>query len=401
MDNELIKDLREGLNHLYDLDFLRRSPLDAHLGLAGGQHSNLEVQQALEQSILALKPGGTEMLTSPRRRAYELLFNRYIQQFSQKEVADQLGVSLRQYRREQELAIEILASQLLQHAPGRAASGIEAAPAPGQDQADLAWLAQPYAESPNPPYKVVQDVQALVERLAARRRVRCESHLPEGLPALKAHQVALRQVLLNLLSAAIYRLDEGKLLLDADLQANWIEFRLRAEGVFSRPIPDESAKCMNMALYLAGLIESKLSVHETHQELLYSLKMPVQEKIIVLVVDDSTDNIRLLQRYVSETRYILASTRDPHQCLAMAESLGARIIVLDVMMPPIDGWEVLSRLKNHPSTATIPVIICTILPHKELALTLGANDFLPKPVTREQFLAALDRLSMEQASTHR
>jgi CheY-like chemotaxis protein len=67
-------------------------------------------------------------------------------------------------------------------------------------------------------------------------------------------------------------------------------------------------------------------------------------------------------------------------------------IILDVMMPEQDGWETLILFKAHPLTAAIPVIVVTILTDRELALSLGAADFLHKPVSREQLLAALEQV---------
>jgi CheY-like chemotaxis protein len=61
------------------------------------------------------------------------------------------------------------------------------------------------------------------------------------------------------------------------------------------------------------------------------------------------------------------------------------------MLPGIDGWELLGRLREHPQIGTAPIIVCTILPQEEFALTLGAAEFLRKPVSREALLSALDQ----------
>jgi CheY-like chemotaxis protein len=61
------------------------------------------------------------------------------------------------------------------------------------------------------------------------------------------------------------------------------------------------------------------------------------------------------------------------------------------MLPGVDGWELLSQLREHPRLAAVPFLISTILPYGELASALGAAEFLPKPVSREALLAALDR----------
>jgi CheY-like chemotaxis protein len=99
----------------------------------------------------------------------------------------------------------------------------------------------------------------------------------------------------------------------------------------------------------------------------------------------------MLQRYTSGTRYRLVGTQDPEESLSLAEKISPQIIVLDVMMPQVDGWRVLGRLRQHPLTEHVPVIVCSILAQEELALSLGASGFVHKPVTRQAFLAALDR----------
>jgi CheY-like chemotaxis protein len=99
----------------------------------------------------------------------------------------------------------------------------------------------------------------------------------------------------------------------------------------------------------------------------------------------------MLERYTSDTRYRVVGTQDPEKALSLAESVSPQIIVLDVMMPQVDGWRVLGRLRQHPLTEHIPVIVCSILAQEELAFSLGASGFVRKPVTRQNFLAALDQ----------
>ena len=65
------------------------------------------------------------------------------------------------------------------------------------------------------------------------------------------------------------------------------------------------------------------------------------------------------------------------------------------MLPDIDGWDMLGRLRAHPKTSDKPVVVCTIMPQEQLALALGAAAFLQKPVSRETLLAELDRLTCQ------
>jgi CheY-like chemotaxis protein len=85
--------------------------------------------------------------------------------------------------------------------------------------------------------------------------------------------------------------------------------------------------------------------------------------------------------------------RDPVNAQPVAQKLQPAVILLDVMMHNVDGWQILSELRHMPATTAIPVVICTILPVEELALSLGANAFLQKPVTRHLFLKTLDQQS--------
>jgi CheY-like chemotaxis protein len=112
----------------------------------------------------------------------------------------------------------------------------------------------------------------------------------------------------------------------------------------------------------------------------------------VLVVDDNADTLQLLQRYLSNSRYRFNGTSDPQQALQLAEELAPKAILLDVMLPDVDGWELLGRLNEYPETSDVPVVVCTILPQEQLALSLGAAAFIPKPVSRSELLATLDRL---------
>ena len=66
-------------------------------------------------------------------------------------------------------------------------------------------------------------------------------------------------------------------------------------------------------------------------------------------------------------------------------------MVLDVMMPKTDGWELLQSLRSHPQTSTIPLVMCSVLREQPLALSLGATDYLIKPVSQPQLLEVLQR----------
>ncbi|MDQ1301194.1 MAG: hypothetical protein QG637_1115, partial [Chloroflexota bacterium] len=121
------------------------------------------------------------------------------------------------------------------------------------------------------------------------------------------------------------------------------------------------------------------------------LLLPVADCIPVLAVDDNTDTLALLARYLGGTPYRFTGTADPKTALSLAVETHPAAIILDVMLPGIDGWELLSQLREHPQLERVPFLISTILPYGELASALGAAEFLPKPVSREALITALDR----------
>ena len=70
------------------------------------------------------------------------------------------------------------------------------------------------------------------------------------------------------------------------------------------------------------------------------------------------------------------------------------------MMPENNGWKILGMLKNHPLAMSTPIIVCTILPQRELALSLGASDFINKPINREAFLSSLNNRAFLRLVKH-
>ena len=111
----------------------------------------------------------------------------------------------------------------------------------------------------------------------------------------------------------------------------------------------------------------------------------------ILFIEDNPDTLQLYQRYLAGTGYRFVSAATDGQISAALEEIVPHTIVLDVMLSGMDGWEVLGRLRTHPRTQDVPVVMCSILPLEQLARNLGAAAFLQKPVSREALLAALAR----------
>jgi CheY-like chemotaxis protein len=114
-------------------------------------------------------------------------------------------------------------------------------------------------------------------------------------------------------------------------------------------------------------------------------------KLTVLVVDDNTDLERLYQRFTADTSFRLVLSARGQGVMEMIQTDRPDVIVLDVMLPDIDGWDLLVNLHEHPDTRAIPVVVHSVIREEELALALGAKVYLPKPARRREFIDALER----------
>jgi CheY-like chemotaxis protein len=111
----------------------------------------------------------------------------------------------------------------------------------------------------------------------------------------------------------------------------------------------------------------------------------------VLVIDDEAIVRDLMQRFLVKEGFRVALATGGEEGVRLAKELRPDAITLDVMMPGMDGWAVLSALKADPDVADIPVIMLTIVDDKNLGYALGASDYLTKPLDRERLLSVLNK----------
>ena len=112
---------------------------------------------------------------------------------------------------------------------------------------------------------------------------------------------------------------------------------------------------------------------------------------LVLVIDDDSTVQDLLRRSLNRDGFRVETAPDGTSGLARARELHPDIITLDVMMPGMDGWEVLAALKEDPETADIPVIVVSIVDERGLGFSLGAADYLTKPLDFSRLSSVLNR----------
>ena len=113
----------------------------------------------------------------------------------------------------------------------------------------------------------------------------------------------------------------------------------------------------------------------------------------VLVIEDDPSAVRLLRAYLEPGGYAVRVAADGPSGLDAARARPPDAILLDILLPRMDGWEVLRELKADPVLRDIPVIVVTVVDERGLGLALGAVDYFLKPVDREALLARLSRHS--------
>lgn len=115
----------------------------------------------------------------------------------------------------------------------------------------------------------------------------------------------------------------------------------------------------------------------------------------ILVVDDNLQNLELLQAYLEDLNAEIRVAHDGVEAVAAVEAKQPDIILLDVMMPRMSGYQVCVKLKGNPDTRDIPIIMVTALNEiadVERAVDSGANDFLTKPVNKLELVTRVKSL---------
>lgn len=128
------------------------------------------------------------------------------------------------------------------------------------------------------------------------------------------------------------------------------------------------------------------------------------DRELILVIEDEPRSAELISIYLSRAGYRVAHAADGEEGVRLAGELQPSAITLDIMLPKIDGWQVLNALKGNPVTRDIPVIISSMIDDKVMAYNLGAIDYVMKPLNRKELIDKLEALKssgkMKRTTSH-
>ncbi|MEE8446338.1 MAG: GAF domain-containing protein [Gemmatimonadota bacterium] len=288
---------------------------------------------------------------------------------------------------------------------------------------------------------LIDDVVTTVKPLMARNGNTLELECPPGIGSMHTDMTRVRQVLLNLLSNASKFTDHGVVTLEVlrEERAGVDEVVLRVADTGIGMMPEQREKLfeaftqaevsttrrfggtglgLNISLQFCRMMGGDITVESTAGEgSTFTVRLPAVLPVepeteaqeagdleddgahepedgaagTVLIIDDDPTARALIRRPLVKEGFRVEEAATGQAGLALARKLRPDAITLDVMMPRMDGWVVLTELKADPEVADIPVIMVTILDEKPMGISLGAADYFTKPVDRPRLLASLQR----------
>jgi len=255
---------------------------------------------------------------------------------------------------------------------------------------------------------------------------------PADLSLLYSDQEKIKQILLNLLGNAAKFTSRGTISVAAETTAERLSIAVIDTGIgiaedamarifeeFQQADTSTTRQyggtglglsiSRSLARLLGGdiAVTSKVDAGSTFTltvPLRYGMKAPLapmphaeapsrRDRPVILAIDDNVNDLEILRENLGEAGYEVVGSTSGEEGVARAKEIRPRVITLDVMMPTIDGWQVLYELKADPATRDIPVIMLTIVDKKPLGYELGAADYLLKPFDTDAIVAALRRVA--------
>ena len=277
---------------------------------------------------------------------------------------------------------------------------------------------------------VIRDVATTARTLVEKKANRLDLRIAPGLGRIVTDLTKVRQILLNLLSNAAKFTESGIVTLSADRDivdgSEQVVLTVSDTGIgmteeqlsrlFQRFVQADISTTrkyggtglgLSLTKALSTMLGGSIAVESAEgRGTTFTVRLPatyqavtvaepddatVGDGDLVLVIDDDADQRALMTKFLHREGFKVRAVGDGVAGLALARETKPRAILCDVMMPGIDGWSVLSALKADPDLNEIPVIMVTFVEQRALAASLGASDYVMKPVRWDRFKAVMDR----------
>lgn len=401
-----VEQVSQAYDHLYDIVYLRTHALVNSLlatGITETKERGWALHQVLLDAIDELDPGPGAPAFSHAWRRHRLMVLHYVEGLTPRAVAERLAVSRRTYYREHKEAIGAIAALLWDRKRDLQNTADESDE--GQSSLDRIELLRMNAariirsERTAPLGEVVAEVVLLARKLAKERNMEIRVVAPETVnDQVSVDRNTIRQLVLEGMSFALEGSKDGTLTIQLRGESGSVHLRLSSEPMHTIPdhpesLRDQQRTHLSVLKELAQARQVGVELEGNWQQgLCIDLCLPTLDPKTILVAEDNEDTLELFARYLALHGYKPLRARSGADAIRLAKNHQPYAILLDLMMPDQDGWDVLQTLSNQPETTHIPTIVCTVLSARQLALSLGAAAFLEKPVSEQDLLQALAAL---------
>jgi CheY-like chemotaxis protein len=382
LDRQQVHDeVKNALAHINDVTVLASNPLAIamlpYTTIVESSAHGLQLRALLIGLIESLKPSADVSENAPEWRHYLVLHDRYVLHRPLWEIEHKLTIGERQVRREHNRGVAILAEMVQSRLTVAGTFTTEPAATPEEAIQRLTPVARVF--------DLAQLLEEVVAFLAMAGRVQeNQAHfhvMPDELTVCTDRGI-LRQLLTRLLLSLIPQSAGSPLNIDA-MTVNDGVVMLSVATTQINPADEGLMLCR----LLARTLGTDLSFTGTNS---ISFNLPPGSRLRqVLVIDDELAAIELFQSYVIGLEYQVIGEANAEEALHRALQVQPDVIILDVMMPAIDGWELLQRLRHTAQLLAVPVIVCSVLEEAGLAASLGAAGFLKKPILRTHLIKML------------
>ncbi|AUI67300.1 response regulator [Beggiatoa leptomitoformis] len=291
---------------------------------------------------------------------------------------------------------------------------------------------------------LIAEVESTVKPLVEKKDNVLILECDDVLGTMYTDATKLRQMLLNLLSNAAKFTENGKIRLTVhryhQATTDWISFKIADNGIgitteqqtklfqpFTQADASTTRKYGGTGLGLAitkqfaEMLGGNISISsEFGQGSEFTVQLPVMATAemllttpetapdnvlltegdgVVLVIDDDNTSREMLRHYLCELGYAVATAVDGEMGIKLAKKLRPDTIILDILMPKVNGWDVIARLKADVELANIPIIISSNTEDKQKGFALGATEYLVKPIERKQLSELLEKYSRQHGKT--